>query len=375
VARWLFQPVYFANCAVNHKRMTHALFPLTLLPVAAFLGRAQQARNYALEPSTPMRDALTHLDLVKGDTPTNAAIVLFGKKPQRFLLSSNVKCLHFHGTKVGKPIPSYQDYKGDLFELVDQTIDFVMGKIDRSVGTRAVSNAAPETYEIPREAVAEAIVNAVAHRDYSSAASVQVMLFSDRLEIWNPGELPPSLTFAALRRPHASVPHNPLIAESLFLTRLVERAGTGIIDMLDLCEKSGLKPPEFRQDAGSFVQTLFRPTTANSTAQVGTKGIVFNTNALQDLAAALSTPTAHVTAQVAEQVRQVLAAAETVPQSRRDLQKAANISHREHFRSFYIEPLVKSGWVEPTIPDKPTSSQQKYRTTEKGRKWLAERTQ
>ena len=72
-------------------------------------------------------------------------------------------------------------------------------------------------YELPRDAVAEAIVNAVVHRDYTSNASVQVMLFIDRLEVWNPGELPPPLTMAQLRLPHASIPRNPLIADPLFV--------------------------------------------------------------------------------------------------------------------------------------------------------------
>lgn len=74
-------------------------------------------------------------------------MLLFGKRPQRFLLSSEVKCAHFHGTEVAKPIPSYQVYKGTVFELVDQAVDFVMSKID---------------------------------------LSVQVMLFADRLEVRNP---------------------------------------------------------------------------------------------------------------------------------------------------------------------------------------------
>ena len=73
----------------------------------------------------------------------------------------------------------------------------------RAVGTRAAGPSAPVEYEIPREVIAEAIVNAVAHRDYTSNATVQVMLFADRLEVWNPGELPPNLTFEELRTKHA----------------------------------------------------------------------------------------------------------------------------------------------------------------------------
>jgi predicted HTH transcriptional regulator len=98
-----------------------------------------------------------------------------------------------------------------------------------------------------------------AHRDYASNASVQVMLFADRLEIWNPGELPPSLTSESLRHPHASIPRNPLLAEPLFLTRHIEKAGTGILDMIGLCKAAKLRAPEFRQEMGQFIQTLWRP--------------------------------------------------------------------------------------------------------------------
>ena len=159
--------------------------------LALFLARAQSQRGYALDPATPMHNALTHLNLLDAGQPTHAAVLLFGQAPQRFLPSSELKCMHFHGMGVSKPIPSYQIYKGTVFELVDQALDFVLSKIARAVGTRAASAQAPVAYELPREAVAEAIVNAVAHRDYTSNASVQVMLFADRLEIWNPGELPP----------------------------------------------------------------------------------------------------------------------------------------------------------------------------------------
>ena len=211
-----------------------------------------------LDENTPPAEVLAHLNLLDAGQPTHAAVLLFGKQPQRFLITSEVKCMHFHGTEVSKPIPSYQIYRGTVFDLVDQATDFVMSKINRRVGTRALGPEAPVTYELPGEAVGEAIVNAVAHRDYASNASVQVMLFSDRLEVWNPGELPPPLTVEKLRLPHASLPRNPLLADPLFLTRYVEKAGSGILDMISRCREAGLPAPEFRQDGGMFVQTLAR---------------------------------------------------------------------------------------------------------------------
>ena len=324
--------------------------------LALFLARAQSQRGFALDPATPMHSALTHLNLLDAGQPSHAAILLFGQAPQRFLPSSELKCMHFHGTQVSKPIPSYHIYKGTVFELVDQALDFVLSKIDRRVGTRAAGVQAPVDYELPREAVAEAIVNAVAHRDYTSNASVQVMLFADRLEIWNPGELPPQLTVDNLRRPHASIPRSPRIAEPLFLARYIEKAGTGTLDMISQCAQAGLPAPEFRQDGGQFIQTLWR-------LKVGDE--LGGTESLGTKSGTKSGPSR-------DQVK-ILAKASTGA-ALTDLMTAAGRTNRTKFRDQVIKPLLEQGWLEMTLPDKPTSSQQKYRLTAQGAAWLAAQT-
>jgi predicted HTH transcriptional regulator len=189
--------------------------------------------------------------------PSNAAVLLFGKEPQRYFLTSEVKCAHFHGTRVEKPIPFYQVYKGNLFELVDQAVDFVLSKIDLAVGTRAKSIMVPTAYEIPMEVIKEAIVNAIVHRDYTSTASVQVMLFKDRLEVRNPGQLPSQLSVEDLKKDHSSYPKNPLIADAFYFTRYIERMGTGIQDMTKRCLEFGLPEPEFKIRDG-FVTIIYR---------------------------------------------------------------------------------------------------------------------
>ena len=260
--------------------------------------------------------------------------------------------MHFHGYRVHKPIPSYQIYKGTVFELVDQALDFVLSKIDRTVGTRDQGPQAPVNYELPRQAVAEAIVNAVAHRDYASFASVQVMLFADRLEIWNPGELPAPLTIDNLRRPHASVPRNPRIAEPLFLARYIEKAGTGTLDMIDLCDQAGLPAPEFRQDGGQFVQTLWRPSPAVKQAADG----------VQDTKLGTKLGPSRDQVKILEKASSGAALA--------DLMAVAKRSNRTKFRDQVINPLVEEGWLEMTDPDSPRSPQQKYRLTEQGKAQL-----
>ncbi|MBR4842348.1 MAG: hypothetical protein IK006_04560 [Bacteroidaceae bacterium] len=96
-------------------------------------------------------------------------------------------------------------------------------------------------------AVTEAIVNAVVHRDYASTGSVQVMLFKDRLEVWNPGRLPQGITIVKLGGEHQSIPVNPLLARPVYLAGYIEQLGTGTTDLINRCVGLGLKRPEFKQ--------------------------------------------------------------------------------------------------------------------------------
>jgi hypothetical protein len=200
-----------------------------------FLETARRERGFPLQANTEKKALLTHLNLLPDGKPNNAAVLLFGVDPHRFHPSSEIKCVHCHGIEYRRPFASQQVYTGDLFEQVDQARDFVLSKINRAVGIRKTSAAAPAEYELPPDAVGEGIVNAVAHRDYNSNGSVEVRLFPDRLEIWNPGSLPSGLTTDDVREDHPSIPRNPLLAEVLYLARYIERAGSGTQAMIDEC--------------------------------------------------------------------------------------------------------------------------------------------
>jgi len=209
----------------------------------------------------------------------------------------------------------------------------------------------------------EAIVNAVTHRDYTSNASVQVMLFADRLEVWNPGELPPPLTVAGLRRPHASIPHNPLIADPMFLATYAEKAGSGILDMMQLCRHAGLREPTFRQDGGQFVQTIWRPKAATEPA----------TPASRPGAAVPEQPvssTSAVPVQCQSMDERIIAflARGALPISLISRQLGqARVSGQ---LKVVLKRLMNDRTVEFTIPNRPNSRMQRYRLTAKGRKWI-----
>lgn len=216
-----------------------------------FIYMARSKRNFPLPVETSPAALLAHLDLIDDNGRiANAALLLFGKKPQKYFITSEVKCVQFYGDAVEKPMPAYQIYRGDVFELVDQATSFVMSRIDNWTGTREEGNnaAVPTHPELPIDAVKEAIVNAVCHRDYTSNASVQVMLFRNRLEIWNPGSLPYGLTVQKLHGPHKSLPANPLLADPMYWNGYIEKVGTGTEDIINKCREYGLKAPEFHQE-------------------------------------------------------------------------------------------------------------------------------
>ena len=322
--------------------------------ISEFLLAAKAKRGFPLPINSSAKTILTHLNLIDDKRINHAAILLFGKKPQQFFITSEIKCAHFHGTIVRKPIPSYQVYKGDVFQLVDQAVDFVLSKINVAVGTRELSNQVPINYELPRGAVTEAIVNAVAHRDYTSNGSVQVMLFKDRLEIWNPGHLPFGLSTAKLRRAHNSIPANPLLAEPMYLAGYIERMGTGTGDIIRLCKEKGLKAPEFIQEE-EFRTIIWRTPTK------GEKG----STTLQATLQATPQATLQATDNFNEPIRRILLVLDS-ELKRVELQEILGLKDRVNFIANYLNPTLELGYIEMTIPEIPTHQEQRYRLTTKG---------
>lgn len=241
---------------------------LSVAKMRDFVKTAREIRGFRLPLNVPARDLLRHLDLIRADGGiTNAAILLFGKRPQRFFINSEVKCAQFYGVRVEKPMADHQIYQGDVFELADQATRFVMTHVSNWVGTRSEGDSVivPTRHELPYDAVKEAIVNAICHRDYTSHQSVQVMLFADRLEVWNAGRLPRGLTIADLKRAHSSLPPNELLALPMYLKGAIEKTGTGTEDMVRQCRNWGLPDPVF-SDGPDFRIVIRRPARSGGTA-------------------------------------------------------------------------------------------------------------
>ena len=128
-----------------------------------FLRRAKEERGLAIEEDAEVYDILTQLNLLKDNKLANAAILLFGKAPEHFFMQSEIKCIAIPATEFVKPYDTYQTYGGNLFEQVDKTTAFTLENIRRPLWVEPGEVAARHPYELPKEALREAIVNAIIH--------------------------------------------------------------------------------------------------------------------------------------------------------------------------------------------------------------------
>ena len=334
--------------------------------VRTFVNKAREKRKYPLTFADGMEKIFSSIHVLTDDGRlTNSALLLFAKDPQRFFRTSEVRCAQFYGTKVEKPIRNYQVFTGSLFEMIDKSVGFVMSRIDARVGKRDQSVDAPVEYELPESAVAEAIANAVAHRDYTSNGSVQVMLFRDRLEVWNPGRLPDGFTVQKLREVHSSEPTNPVIAHPLFLAGYIEHLGTGTTDMIADCTEYGLSTPEFIQ-AEDFRTIIWRKEKVTNLDEKVFK----QSEKVTELEEKVSEQAAKSdrAEQKSDRVRltakqqKVLEFCDEIPRTAREIIEMIGVKYHTKTLEQYINKLVWAGVLRPTTTHK-NDSNRKYITT------------
>lgn len=373
--------------------------------IAAFVRMVRVAGKVTFAPGISTTEILSRLGAFDAGTGkiANAAALLFAKNPALFRPSWELKCLQLWGTTFEKPFPSYHIYHGTVFEQIDQALDFVMSRVDHWVGARdaAKSAQAPARSEFPIEAVREAIVNAVCHRDYTDDGSVQVMLFRDRLEVLNPGTLPRGWTAANLLQTHDSKPHNGILATAMQWAGYVEKSGYGTEDIVRKCKAWGLRVPEYHPSAVDFRLVLWRKEVKElrDFTQVGEVGEVGSPKGVEssgargvesdaekpiksmvcDSSSRLYPPGAMGVESGGGVVRSlrdmILLSVMQQPKSRAEI--ARSLGKPRIFGNLVrrITTLLDDDLIELTVPDKPNSRLQKYRITKKGRqvaKLLAE---
>jgi ATP-dependent DNA helicase RecG len=313
-----------------------------------FYQKAHEERNLPLEESP---EGIEKLNIITNGKPNVAGILAFGTHITRHLPTAFTKCAVFEGVdKTGRML-DHLDIKTNVFIQIDRAENFVLRNIRKQAEVNPETGRRESRYEVPYRAIREAIANAMAHRDYRLASTIDVAVFDDRIEIWSPGELPQGMTLEQLHLPHRSVLRNSTLAELLYLTRYIERWGTGIQNMKNWMQGHGLPEPQFLITGHSMVTVLNRPAAADAPEIVSKPQVA-----------------PQVTPQVTAQVQKLLTIMEG-EMDRNSLQNALGLSARKNFRLLYLQPALESGLIEMTIPNKPRSSKQKYRLTENGREF------
>lgn len=212
------------------------------------------------EPGTrDPEQLLLGLKLLRDGQILNAAVVLFAQADRvlPFYPQCQLKMARFRGTST-REFEDNRQVRGNAFYLLQSAQRFLRDHLP--VAGRIV----PDLFErrddplYPLEALREALANAFCHRDYQmGGGSVSIGIFDDRLEISSTGRLPFGLTVEDLKRPHASRPWNPVIADVFFRRGLIEQWGRGTLRIAELTEQAGLATPEFEERGGEVVVRFF----------------------------------------------------------------------------------------------------------------------
>ncbi len=361
--------------------------------IANFVRMVRVAGKVTFAPGISTTEILSRLGAFDAGTGkiANAAALLFAKNPALFRPSWELKCLQLWGTTFEKPFPSYHIYHGTVFEQIDQALDFVMSRVDHWVGARdaAKSAQAPARSEFPIEAVREAIVNAVCHRDYTDDGSVQVMLFRDRLEVLNPGTLPRGWTAANLLQTHDSKPHNGILATAMQWAGYVEKSGYGTEDIVRKCKAWGLRVPEYHPSAVDFRLVLWRKEVKEPCDSTQGGGVAGERGVESSVSMGVESDEKTVKSRALGSTRRLIPTSLKGVESGRGValslreqillliaekpQGSTEVARSFGFRRVYgnlarrITTLLEDQLIEQTLPDKPNSRLQKYRITRKGR--------
>jgi ATP-dependent DNA helicase RecG len=314
---------------------------------------AIEQRRLSAGTSMDVGDILDRLGLRIDGQVTQAAQMLYGTKFLPDYPQALLKLGRFRGTKItGDILDNKQEYL-HAFAMVREAIAWLDRTLPLSARFPKGAINREDRLPVPAEALREIVINAVIHRDVSNPSSyVAIAVFDDRIEVRSIGDFPSGVRAEQLSREHLSVRRNPLIAEAFHRTGAIEAWGRGTNRVIEACRAYGITDPEFVGAAGAVTVTFRAEVVAGARDlvpgghQVGTKSAL-SPNQVQVLELA------------------------DVPRALAELMVPSGRTDRTKFRDQVVAPLLEAGLLEMTIPDKPRSSKQQYRTTDAGRVALA----
>ncbi|MBN1959670.1 MAG: transcriptional regulator [Deltaproteobacteria bacterium] len=296
------------------------------------------------------------MSIIGGSTespfPKNVGLLFFNEAPQRFFPVTQIDVVWFPDGAGGDTFEE-KEFKGPLARITRDAIDYIdRNYIKETVVKHPDRSEAERFWNFPRITVEEAVVNAVYHRSYEIREPVEVRITNEDLVVLSFPGPDRSIRMQDLRAGKAVSRRyrNRRIGEFLKELDLTEGRSTGIPKIMRAMQQNGSPPPEFESDDDrtSFIVRL----------PVHERVLKYENETK-----------AQVTQQVTQQVEKIVSVVDK-EMSRSELMTALGLKDRMHFVSDYLQAAINAGMIEPTIPDKPTSSKQRYRLTTKGHTFL-----
>jgi ATP-dependent DNA helicase RecG len=220
--------------------------------VKKYIRRANASgRRKILEDENPL-EVLEKLELIKEGKPSWAAILLFRKEDRALLSQAVIHCGRFKEKTI---VIDDRMIEGTIIEQIEEAMDFIR----KNINVKFVMTGKPareQIWDYPLDALREAVINAVCHRDYTISSNVEVRIYDDELIVWSPGGLPLGVSLEDLYKPHSSTLRNKGIGAVFYDIELIEQWGSGIDKMRNACLKAGLPEPQFEERQGFRV--IFR---------------------------------------------------------------------------------------------------------------------
>jgi ATP-dependent DNA helicase RecG len=209
------------------------------------------AEYYGLKTKSVM-EFFKKAGLLNGKRVTNTAYLCFSEDTG-MMFNSMIKAARFQGDKMVKFL-DMKDYNTNLVSVMGELIKFIKLNTSNEI---VISERArhDELWDYPLDALREAIINALVHRDYNDPGHVQIRIFDNRLSIWSPGLLPKEMNVKNLGSERRSIPRNKLLVDVFHRLKIMEGWGSGFQKIVSLSLANGNKIPEFSEVAGAFVIT------------------------------------------------------------------------------------------------------------------------
>ncbi len=344
---------------------------------------------YEESTKIPFSELCRHLMIAKGSDelvrPTNAGLLLFNENPDNFFSGAKIDLI-IHKNKVGKDYTE-KLFTGSIIQQIRDVLQYFKSTIIEELVVKSARQAESiRFFNYPFQAIEEAIVNAVYHKSYERENPVEIQIHKDKIEILSfPGPMPP-INQAMLKKQRvvARDYRNRKIGGFLKELKLTEGRGTGLPIIHSSMEENGSPQPVFETDENNayFLCILpihpLAPNAQYKRAIDETKDITKQINDLNEINTYLSLSVSEIGDRDREAIRKEINDMTKMvldycikPKSRDELfEKIGLYKNTKNFQN-HIKPLIDLGWLYFTIPDKLTSRDQKYYTTDLGGKLLA----